>query len=163
MKCPCGSGDEYGDCCEPYIRKQQHPETAEQCMRSRFTAYALGQVDYLVYSHAPATRSAKLREAIREWARKAEFRTLRIIETQSGDSAANDGIVHFEADYIEEGQSKTLAERSVFGRHDGRWVYEKGTAPRTATVTRDTAKIGRNDPCVCGSGKKYKKCCLNRQ
>jgi SEC-C motif-containing protein len=131
-------------------------------MRARFSAYALGQVDYLVYSHAPSTRSPELRNAVREWARKAEFRELRILETKAGSHTDQEGIVIFEADYIENGAKKTLAERSIFGRYEGRWVYEKGTAPRTATVTRQSQKVGRNDPCPCGSGAKYKKCCLSR-
>ena len=162
MTCPCGIDATYSECCEPFIRREKQPSTAEQCMRSRYAAYALGQVDYLVYSHAPETRSPNLRNAIREWARKADFRSLRVLNTKAGGPSDDHGVVHFEAQYVEDGIEKTLVERSTFVRHEGRWVYQKGAAPRAETVTRQTQKIGRNDPCPCGSGKKYKKCCINR-
>ncbi len=157
--CPCGSSSSFSDCCEPFINKIRQPETAEQCMRARYTAYALGKVDYLVFSHDPATRSTGLRDAIRKWARRAEFRRLRIVHTTDGTASDQTGRVQFEADYVEANEQKTLTEVSSFRRHEGRWVYSKGTAPKAATVTRSTKKIGRNDPCPCGSGKKYKKCC----
>ena len=159
VECRCGSRRAFSECCEPYIERRALPKTAEECMRSRFTAYALGHVDYLVYSHDPDARSPKLREAIGEWAARAEFQTLRVITTEAGRPGDDSGRVHFEADYNEGGESKTLAEMSEFRRYDGRWVYSKGYAPKPGTFTRTNAKIGRNDPCPCGSGKKFKKCC----
>ena len=157
--CPCGIEKEFSACCEPLIRKQTQPESAEALMRSRFSAYARGHIDYLVYSHDPETRSASLRSAVREWARKAEFKALRILNSTQGAQSDAVGTVHFEADYIENGQTKTLSEVSEFRQYAGRWVYSRGSAPKPPTVVRTDAKVGRNDPCPCGSGKKYKKCC----
>ena len=143
--CPCGSNSSFTDCCEPFINKVRQPETAEQCMRARYTAYARGKVDYLVFSHDPATRSPGLRDAIREWARRAEFRQLRIVNATGGTASDQSGRVQFEADYAEANEQKTLTEVSSFRRHEGRWVYSKGTAPKAATELQPRRANGADE------------------
>ena len=157
--CSCGSGQEYSACCEPFIRGTERAPTAERLMRSRYTAYARGQVDYLVKTHDPRTRSPRLREAAKKWARDAEFTGLTVMECTGGGVNDTEGTVEFRATYIEDGTEKTLSERSEFRKQDDRWLYVQGGAPTAGTVKRSSAKVGRNDPCPCGSGKKYKKCC----
>ena len=63
MKCPCTSGSDYASCCEPIITQQQQAKTAEQLMRSRYSAYALGKVDWIVDSQSPDGRQFVDRDA----------------------------------------------------------------------------------------------------
>nr|MDJ0811505.1 SEC-C metal-binding domain-containing protein [Desulfobacterales bacterium] len=61
--------------------------------------------------------------------------------------------------YIEKGQTHNHHEIAQFRREDGDWCFYDGEAPKPQTVKRETPKVGRNAPCPCGSGRKYKKCC----
>ncbi|EEX66852.1 hypothetical protein VCJ_000748 [Vibrio metoecus] len=65
----------------------------------------------------------------------------------------DEGFVHFRAFLAQQGQEYCLEERSRFLNEDGRWYYIDGEFPEAL------ARQGRNDPCACGSGKKFKKCC----
>ncbi len=128
-------------------------------MRSRYTAYARGDVDYVVATHDPKKRSPTLRESAAKWAESARFSGLEVVRTEAGGPEDKTGIVEFVATYVEDGTTHTLRERSRFRRSDGHWVYIDGTTPHTETAVRTTPKVGRNAPCPCGSGKKFKKCC----
>ena len=82
----------------------------------------------------------------------------------------SEGQLDFVAHYIKDGTPQTLRESSRFYKINGRWVYSRKdsalppvpgpTKKPPVTFIRDRAKVGRNDPCPCGSGKKYKKCCI---
>ncbi len=156
--CPCGSGRPSSECCEPFIEGRSQPETAEALMRSRFTAFALGSVDYLVSTHDPAEREPELVEEVRQWANSAHFTELEVLDTEAGGPTDDLGFVEFIARYTEDGRAKTLRERSRFRRIDGSWFYVDGVLGK-GTPDRVQPKVGRNEPCPCGSGKKYKKCC----
>jgi SEC-C motif domain protein len=163
MKCPCGSDLELAACCEPILSGERPAQTAEALMRSRYTAYARKDVAYIAASHDPETRSAVDEEAVRDWAQRAEWQGLEILATQAGGERDDHGEVEFVARFRDErGRELRHHERSSFVRREGRWYYHDGATPRPTTATREAPKVGRNDPCPCGSGKKHKKCCAAR-
>jgi SEC-C motif domain protein len=153
MLCPCGRPSSYEGCCERFIRGWEPAPTAEDLMRSRFTAYALGEVDYLLETHHPDHRPD--RSEIASWAKRARFTALDVLKTEAGAAGDAKGVVEFIAYFEEDGVKREHHERSRFERLDDRWYYVDASAP----MTRARPAVGRNDPCPCGSGKKYKKCC----
>lgn len=148
--CPCGSQRPLSLCCQPFLEELAIADTAEQLMRSRYTAYALGNADYIEKTEHEADR-----KAIEDWIRATEFKALRVLECHHGQPEDTQGVVIFEADFVSAGQSSTHRETSEFVRQDGRWMFLRGRQ----NPLRQTARTGRNDLCPCGSGKKYKKCC----
>lgn len=157
--CPCGSKSPYADCCEPYLTGRAATPTAEKLMRSRYSAYVVGAIDYLGETLHPSHRTDWDREATRRWADDAAWLGLEILKTENGRETDSEGIVEFIASYREQGVDRAHRERSVFRRHGGRWYYVEGEGPKPQPQRNVGAKIGRNDPCPCGSGKKYKRCC----
>jgi SEC-C motif-containing protein len=127
-------------------------------MRSRYAAFVEGAIDYLVDTHHPSTRGSVERAAIARWSRDSEWLGLDVIATERGGVADDEGVVEFRARYRQGGATLAHHERSTFRRLDGRWYYLDGEQVRSALATRGP-KVGRNDPCPCGSGRKFKKCC----
>ena len=127
-------------------------------MRSRYSAHVLLRVDYLVDTHDPDSRGAVDRAAVERWARESEWLDLEIVARQAGGAVDDRGVVEFKATYRHRGAILVHHERSRFRRHDGRWVYSDGDAVKPAPASR-AATVGRNDPCPCGSGMKFKRCC----
>lgn len=156
--CPCGSGKEFSDCCEPFIKGESLPDTAEQLMRSRYTAYATVNVEYLHSTLHPDHQDDHDVNAARKWAAESDWVGLEIISTSEGGKEDSEGIVEFKATYREKGNVRNLHEISRFQKVGNSWTYVDGEMPKPETV-RNEQKVGRNDPCPCGSGKKYKKCC----
>jgi SEC-C motif-containing protein len=156
--CPCGSGKAYAECCGPFISGAENPASAEQLMRSRYTAYVREDVDYIVDTHIPRRREDLDVEATRIWAKEAEWLGLEIIRCENGGTGDETGLVEFKATYRQDGEEIVHHEVSEFRREGGKWFFEEGF-PARDTYVRDAPKVGRNDPCPCGSGKKYKKCC----
>ncbi|MFE9689457.1 YchJ family protein [Micromonospora sp. NPDC005806] len=116
--CLCGSGLPYADCCGPVHRGASTAATAEALMRSRYSAFAVGDADYLLRSWHSATRPARLRlDPATRWTR------LEILGADRGGLFDTTGTVAFRAHYREAGRPGTLEERSRFVREDGRWVY----------------------------------------
>jgi SEC-C motif domain protein len=115
-------------------------------MRSRYTAYVRGAIDYLIETHDPATRGAIDRAAIARWSAETAWRGLEIVDVVRGGERDSDGIVEFIAHGSTRGAPFAQRERSRFRRVDGSWRYT------------DAVKPNRNDACPCGSGKKYKRC-----
>lgn len=154
--CPCGSGLELDACCGPYVAGEKNAPTAEALMRSRFTAYALGNMGYLHSTLSKAEQGDE--EMSADDVNATVWQSLEIRATEAGGENDTTGMVEFIARYKAHGEQHAHHERSTFCREDGRWVYESGIiAPKAAPVT--STKVGRNDPCPCGSGKKFKKCC----
>tara|TARA_Y100001934_G_scaffold230068_1_gene277424 strand:+ start:476 stop:877 length:402 start_codon:yes stop_codon:yes gene_type:complete len=121
--CQCGSGDSLADCCGRFVDAGQAPETAEQLMRSRFTAYCRKNIDYLVNSTHPDARSKRLREEIEETAETIKWTSLEVVSTSQGRAKDKIGKVEFIADYEFNGERKTHRERSRFRRFQGKWTY----------------------------------------
>ena len=159
MSCPCGSGASLEECCQPFVDGTKTPATAEKLMRSRYTAYTLGEVDYIVETHDPATRDEIDPSATRAWAEEAEWHGLEIVATEGGGPDDDEGTVEFVARYEQRERFRNHHERSTFKKREGRWFFHDGEVISQPTVVRGHPKVGRNDPCPCGSGKKHKKCC----
>ncbi len=157
--CPCGSERDYGDCCQPLIEGERAAETPETLMRARYSAYVKTAVDFIIASTHASQRSNYTAEGIRKWSRNSEWRGLTVVRTEGGGPADDEGVVEFMARYVAKGRSHTHHEIAQFRRDDGTWYFYDGEAPQHQTVKRESPKVGRNDPCPCGSGKKFKKCC----
>lgn len=115
--CPCGGG-RYADCCAPYLRRESWPPTAQALMRSRYTAFALGDPEYLLRTWHPRTRPDALELDDREWT------GLEIVETVDGTADDLMGIVGFVAGWRDDARRGTVSERSAFvKRGGGRWFY----------------------------------------
>ena len=162
MECPCQSGKPFSQCCEPIITRKIQAETAEQLMRARYTAYTRVQMDFIEKTHDPKTRNQTDMESNRQWAESTKWKGLDILKTHGGGSQDEAGTVEFKARFETEEGLKEHHELSQFRKIDGAWYFSDGQAPGSQTFVRSEAKIGRNDPCSCGSGKKYKRCCGNR-
>jgi SEC-C motif-containing protein len=154
--CPCGSGKLFGDCCDTLLTGQKKAATAEELMRARFTAHVLHDFRFLHDTHRPTAGRPYVEEAgepAMHWTR---------LEVHAHETGANPdkAFVDFSAYGTEDKVEKVLHEKAEFLRIDGVWLYNRearlGPAPYKATAP----KPGRNEPCPCGSGKKYKHCCL---
>lgn len=156
-KCPCGSGSALEACCAPIVGGAPAP-TAEALMRSRYTAYVLKEVDHIERTHAAEIRDTFSREEAEELARAVEWSGLEIRAVSGGGTTDDTGTVEFISRYKMNGQIQIHHEKSAFRREDGQWVYVDGEM-NPKGPPRTVAKVGRNEPCPCGSGKKYKKCC----
>jgi len=146
-KCACGSGKELEQCCERYYENRPAP-TCEALMRSRYSAYILHNHDYLVRTWHPQTRPETIGGTQLKWI------GLEIVESRAGGEKDDHGTVSFVASFVDHGRGRRLHETSRFVRHEGAWVYLDGDC--------SLSEIGRNDPCPCGSGRKFKKCCGER-
>lgn len=154
--CPCNSGKSFADCCGPYIAHEKLPATPEALMRSRYSAYAVVDVAYLEETLLPGTRDDFDAESAKNWAQSGVWTGLEIRSTENDPASPDEGYVEFVAHYEVEGKPHAHHETSRFVRQDGQWWYVDGV---TGQRPRRVVKVGRNDPCPCGSGKKYKKCC----
>ena len=132
-------------------------KTAEELMRARYHAYETCNMEFIKESHDPDNTEGIDWAECEKWARESQWLGLEIISTTKGGEDDKDGIVEFKATYIENGKTIVHHERSYFVKKNGVWFYQKWL-PITSTRINEN-KVGRNDPCPCGSGKKYKKCC----
>ena len=120
-------------------------------MRSRYSAYALGNADYLLASWHPSERPPRL-----EIDPRIHWLGLDILaEDRRGDFAT----VEFEARYLQAGRVEAMHELSRFQRHQGRWFYTDGAM---LAPSFHAWKPARNESCPCGSGLKFKRCCALR-
>lgn len=158
-KCPCGSGKSYGECCLPVISGEKKAPTAESLMRARYSAYVKHEIDFIIDSCEKGEKIAEIdRKATEEWSRNSTWHGLKILRTEKGTENDDEGIVEFEATYTSKGMHDIHHEIGGFKKINGEWFYSEGMM-RPTTVVREGKKIGRNEPCPCGSGKKYKNCC----
>ncbi len=158
-QCPCGSKKDYEQCCGIFISGEQKPSTPELLMRSRYTAYTKGDMQYIMATmQGPAAQGFDPVSAL-QWAQSITWKKLEILKS---DMNKNRGFVDFIATYDDEhGKEKNMHEKSQFflDEESGQWYYVDGeNISHTPYVAE--ARPGRNDPCSCGSGKKYKKCCM---
>ncbi|MDR1619007.1 MAG: SEC-C domain-containing protein, partial [Treponema sp.] len=124
--CPCGSGLAYGLCCEPCITGARKPATAEALMRSRYTAYTVQAVDYIIDTCISGGERDIDRRATEKWSRDSKWLSLRIIAVEKGGPADTEGSVEFEARYEQDGLRKRHHEIGRFKKQDGRWLYDDG-------------------------------------
>ena len=157
--CPCGSERPYSDCCEPCLSGKRPARTAEALIRARYTAYTRSNIDFIYESSAQKVRDEFDREGTKSWADNAKWEGLEIVSVQDGQEKDTTGTVEFIAHYVINEQTCTHREVATFRKEEGKWLFEDGHVHGPPPKRRDAPKIGRNDPCPCGSGKKYKKCC----
>lgn len=127
-------------------------------MRSRYTAHSLGKGQYLSDTLSAAQRADFDIAEFEEAAGQVKWVGLEIRETVDGGENDETGTVEFVARCRDKDGPGIHHERSDFIREEGRWVFDGATFNPKAP-TRRVEKVGRNEPCPCGSGKKYKKCC----
>ena len=156
--CPCGSNKAYGSCCQPVIKGEKHAATAEQLMRSRYSAYVKVEMEHIFTSLHPSYRTDYDEKKTRAWAENSEWHGMQILRTIKGGIDDQEAQVEFTVSYTESGMKQEHHELASFKKKDDVWYFTTGkNMPKI--ISHTSAKIGRNDPCSCGSGKKYKKCC----
>ncbi len=152
--CPCGTGLMFEVCCGPVISGAA-AATPEALMRSRYCAFVLGKIDHIERTHAPEIGDDFNRAEAERTASDVEWQGLEIV---SASEQGDEGEVGFYIRFRREGQDFGQYELASFRREQGRWLYVSGKVG-AHPPPRKVIKVGRNDPCPCGSGKKNKKCC----
>jgi len=154
--CPCGSHKKSSLCCKPFLSHRTCAPTAEALMRSRYCAFYSADVAYLMATLHPSKRSPDDRHNLELSCAQYQWFNLEICAVQKGQSGDDKGTVEFVARYIANGQPGQIHERSRFVRQDNRWYYLDGQFP--GSNAQGGSNPGRNEPCWCGSSRKYKKC-----
>ena len=148
-KCYCKSGLSFSQCCEPILRVDKVPSTALELMRSRYSAYCLGDVNYLHATTHDHTWTDEELKFIQDWADNSFWQYLEIVDF------SND-MVEFKAYYIFDGKQHLHHEKSTFLKVNDMWKYVDGE------IYEDKVDFLRNSVCICGSGQKYKRCCFTK-
>jgi SEC-C motif-containing protein len=117
--CPCSPSKPYDDCCGKYIEGHQQPQTAEQLMRSRYTAFVMQNCDYLLSSWHSDTCPEEL-----EFDKDCRWLGLKIVNAEAGKSTDTEGTVHFVARYKIAGKAYRIEENSLFKRFNQQWLYD---------------------------------------
>ncbi|MDM9624988.1 YchJ family metal-binding protein [Rhizobium sp. S152] len=155
--CPCCSTRDFDDCCGPFVAGKPVP-SAEALMRSRYTATTLADLDYLEKTCTENALMSFNRIDMERSLPDAEWVGMEVRRTDRGTEADEDGTVEFAFRYRYRGRDFTQVERANCVRQDGTWLFDDSEVNPTPPPVR-VLQIGRNDPCPCGSGQKYKKCC----
>ena len=123
MNCYCGNNKTYKACCEVFHLNNGKTETAQQLMRSRYSAFVLANGDYLMHTHHSSTRPITEKKAIVKWAKSVEWIKLEVLETTNGLEKDEEGTVTFDASFYENGSVDVIHEKSAFVREEGNWKY----------------------------------------
>jgi SEC-C motif-containing protein len=156
LPCPCGSGQLFEACCEPILTGQRAAASAEQLMRARFTAHVAHDFKFL---HATYRLTSGTPYVPEEGEPTLQWTKL-VVHAHATTDNPDKAFVDFSAYGTEDGTEKVLHEKAEFLRINGTWLYMREARLGPAPYKSATPKVGRNDPCPCGSGKKYKQCCL---
>lgn len=146
--CPCGLGS-YSSCCQPLHLGQKKALTAQQLMRSRYSAFALQEIDYIVKTTALGQQSSLDAQAIFQWSRENRWLKLEIVQTNE-KLDKNHALVEFKAHYNDGKNTQIHHEISHFVKFQDIWYFLDPTLDQQFTMKQ---------PCICGSGKKIKQCC----
>ncbi|TNH04162.1 YchJ family protein [Testudinibacter sp. TR-2022] len=149
LSCPCQSGQSYQACCQPLHQQKSIAQTAEQLMRSRYAAYALQKIDYLVATTVPAQQPHLNTAAMQQWAQQTQWAGLEIVQylPKVGKIHAQ---VEFKAFYQTTAGRQAHHELSTFVLISQHWYFLDPTLGQYPSMKQ---------PCLCGSGKKFKQCC----
>lgn len=146
--CPCQSQRAYADCCQPFHTQQTLPATAEELMRSRYSAYTLQNIDYIVQTTVPSQQGLLDTADMLAWSRETDWQGLDVL-----NHVPNIGKKHAQVEFIahfqDAGEAQHHHELSAFVKIDGRWYFIDPTVPLPTM----------KQPCICGSDKKFKACC----
>ncbi len=157
--CPCNSGLPYASCCEPLIKGVTAAASPEALMRARYSAFAHQEMPYLLETLHPGQRSDYDEEGAAKWASESDWTGLEILDVKGDPATENSGSVEFRASYRRNGEKQEHHELAEFRKSKGIWYFFDGKMVSAGQYRREAPKVGRNDPCPCGSGKKFKKCC----
>jgi len=156
--CPCGSGKSLANCCGPILAGQRPAATAEELMRARFTAHVTHDFGFLHRTYRPTAHQPFVPvpdSPALKWTRL-------VVHSHVPGRTPDLAHVEFSAYGTEDGAEHVLHEKAEFVRQDGSWIYTRPLREGPAPFRQAAPKPGRNDPCPCGSGKKYKQCCLQK-
>src|SRR5689334_888154 len=102
--CPCGSSTDFTNCCLPFIQGKKQPSTAEELLRSRYTAFTRGEIDYILSTHHSRTRKDIKRDEIEDWSKNSEWLGFKILQKEAGQATDQQGTIIFGAKYRAEGK-----------------------------------------------------------
>ena len=148
LSCPCGLG-EYASCCQPLHLGQSFAQSAEQLMRSRYSAFAKTEIDYIVATTALGQQRALDVNALREWSVSNQWQQLEIVKVEAKIGKVH-ASVEFKAHYHDGQAAHIHHELSYFVQQQQRWYFLDPTLDQQITMKQ---------ACICGSGKKFKQCC----
>lgn len=157
--CPCGSQKAFRLCCEPFIAGTQLPPTPEALMRSRYSAFTQANMDYIGNTMKGAVAEQFDIEKSKQWAQHVNWLGLQVVNAPPVTEQDEKGFVEFIVRYRFQNKTENIHEISEFHKENDRWYYVNGEPGTTTAPRQALEKIGRNDPCPCNSGKKFKKCC----
>jgi SEC-C motif-containing protein len=123
MNCYCGNNKTYKSCCEVFHLNEGKTKTAEQLMRSRYSAFVLANGDYLMATHHSSTRPLKEKKAIVKWAKSVQWIKLEVTETSKGTENDIEGTVTFNAYFFDNGKVNIIHEKSAFVKENNQWFY----------------------------------------
>lgn len=146
--CPCGQGD-YATCCEPLHLGKTQAQSAEQLMRSRYSAFVKHCIDYIVKTTAVGQQSQLDQAALAQWSTSNQWEKLEIISGNPRIDATH-AMVEFKAYYFDGNAKQIHHEVSYFVKHQAAWYFIDPTVEAFPTMKQ---------PCLCGSEKKFKHCC----
>lgn len=152
LSCPCGSGQLLSGCCA-LLHAGQNAQSAEQLMRSRYSAYVLGKIDYIVKTTVPAQQALLDVAAITAWSEQNQWQGLTIHRVQAKANARH-AQVEFTAHFNNQQGAQTHRELSTFVRIGQQWYFLDPTLDQ-ALEKYPALKAA----CLCGSGQKFKRCC----
>lgn len=148
--CFCGIAKPYEVCCGKFHNHTSIAETAEELMRSRYSAFCTNNINYLIETHHPSKRTLDQEEELKQ-SLNITWLKLDILSKEKGMKIDNKGTVEFAAYYSSEKNYYKLQEKSYFIKENGRWYYLDGKLSPNTTISK-------SDSCWCGSGKKFKRC-----
>ena len=184
--CFCGSNYDFSSCCQLYINKEVQVQTAEQLMRSRFSAYAIGNAQYIYDTYAESSQAAQSVKDIDDWSNSCVWIALKIHPITDSLNKASEQFVEFSAFYITDNTLCELREKSRFILEESMSptitenVEVKDESPLNITLKQwryidgdiithsELATIKRNELCPCNNypttwqmkkNKKFKHCC----
>ena len=180
--CFCGSHKNFSSCCQPFIEQKKTPKTPEQLMRSRFSAYAVGNGQYIYDTYAKSSQLSQSVKDINDWSKACTWIALQIYSINNNNviiSESAEQYIEFSAFYIEDNILYELRENSRFVleniklenvpksiQQNLRWRYIDGDIVKHC----ERVKVKRKELCPCNNfptawtvkkGKKYKQCCGN--
>lgn len=147
--CYCKRQKKFSECCEPVLRVDRVANSALELMRSRYSAYWLGDVNYLQATTHDHTWTDEELKFIQDWADNSTWQHLEIVDS-------SEDMVEFKAYYIFEGKQHLHHEKSTFLKVNDMWKYVDGE------IYEDKVNLLRNSACICGAGQKYKRCCATK-
>ena len=160
QNCLCGSEVAYKECCGRFIDGPLDATTAEELLRSRYVAHATRKIDYIISTVHPDNKEDKDRASLENWLDEASWQGFQLLNVDIKSDKLT--FLEFTAESTYKGTHDLHRELSEFRKEDGKWYFFTGRTPNVEQVVNENKTVSANDKCVCGSGKKYKKCCMNK-